>query len=372
MNIKSSIKYYTITLILFTCFSVTLKAQINNDFFINDKGVDYQDTTELHFFFNNANFLRNHEFFNDFVKGYTALGFNFSTGIHYQVSEKFGISGGLHTLKYSGRDDELNLEPLFTFHYNPSEKFRILFGTIEGSVNHKLPEVMYEFERFLTDRVENGLQFLYTSKRLRADLWVDWDQFILEDDPFQEKFTIGLSANYNIIENASFFLHFPVGATGRHRGGQINAGEENIMTIINAFAGLKTGYKSEKFNIGFRGDCFLYEDNSPTPKQAYIDGYGLLPQLFFESKLLTVNLGYWYGRQFISALGNPIYQSASESKVYIEKPNREMITSNVAFGKRIHRDIKLSVRAQVYYDIPDEVVDYSFGFYLLYHFRRKI
>ena len=53
-----------------------------------------------------------------------------------------------------------------------------------GEVTIRYEEPIYDFERFLNNNIENGIQFLWNYDRFYTDLWLDWEQQILQGDPF--------------------------------------------------------------------------------------------------------------------------------------------------------------------------------------------
>lgn len=65
--------------------------------------------------------------------------------------------------------------PTYTISYTNSN-VKVNFGTLDGSLEHKLIEPMYAIENFIDKRIENGLQIKGKYKRLTYDQWIDWEK----------------------------------------------------------------------------------------------------------------------------------------------------------------------------------------------------
>ena len=74
----------------------------------------------------------------------------------------------------------------------------------------------------MIENYENGIQFLLDYPDLIGDIWLNWEQFIKEGDPFQEKFTAGLNMYFDLYKGPNFRLGLPFQALFRHQGGQID------------------------------------------------------------------------------------------------------------------------------------------------------
>ena len=91
----------------------------------------------------NSNFLKNAEYFNPIVDGYSDLGFFITTKLEYLVSNKLKLSGGLHLLKYSGENDFSHFEPIFSLDYIINRRLSIVMGTFQKSLMVELSDQLY-------------------------------------------------------------------------------------------------------------------------------------------------------------------------------------------------------------------------------------
>jgi len=96
------------------------------------------------------------------------------------------------------------------------------------------------FEKYLIDRYENGFQFLFAYPNIKADLWLNWEQFIKTGDPFQEHITGGGNVYFNVTRTDHFHIGIPVQAIVRHKGGQIDSSPLPAGTQSNFSQGIVT------------------------------------------------------------------------------------------------------------------------------------
>lgn len=318
----------------------------------------------------NLNFLKNNEYFSDYAKGYTTLGFQLIPKLTYTYNKSLHFQVGANLLKFSGRNTFQETAPYLRVLYTPTPDLHIVLGNIYGAVQHELPEPLMDPERLLTHNDESGLQFLYHRGRFAADLWVHWSQFILEGDPFQEKFTVGFSGHYTLLSSQHLSLSIPGTFLASHSGGQINSNDESLSTLINSCVGLRLKtHNTPGDSLIFMAQVFTYEDQSPNPKQTYQDGEAFLVQVTQHYRHLQINLGYWWARDYIAPMGHPLYLSVSDYKPYIESRYRRMAIGKAAFQKPITRDLRLGVRAEGFLDLKTNKFDYLYAFYLQFNPR---
>jgi len=318
----------------------------------------------------NMNFLQNNEYFSSFAKGYTAIGFHLIPKVTYTYNNYLHFQAGANLLKYSGRNSFEESAPYLRIFYQPAPDFRIVLGNIYGTVHHGVPEPLMNPELLLTTNDESGLQFLYDTENFHGDLWVHWSKFILEGDPFQEQFTVGFSGSYTWWRKGSSRLNTPVAFMARHAGGQINHSSKSLSTIVNSSLTLQ--YHTGTFfgdSISFSAGVYTYEDLSPTKKQTYNDGYAFLVQGTQHYKHFQINMGYWWAREWFAPLGHPLYASVSDDKPYTEERYRQMLTIKAAFQKSLTPDLRIAVRAESFYDLNNQTLDYLYGFYLQFNPR---
>lgn len=358
------IRFYIVIILLFTLVLNSISQEFDDHLFSEIKISD-SDTNKVFFNIDNNNYIRNNEYFGKVAEGYTLLGFNIAPKITYSPNEKIKLTAGANLLSYYSRSDETKVEILLSFQYKLLPKLDFILGNIYGTVNHKLIDPLYDFERFFTNNTENGVQFLWNGSRLKADLWLDWEQQIFYNDPFQEKFNVGLSSNLILYKDDNINLSIPFQNLIRHEGGQINSNRSATLTTIYTNAlGLSFDQKINwKYLHKYKLSSYWvnYQDLSPTKKQLFIDGDGSYSTLELFNKHFDALLGYWYGHQFISPTGNPLYESRSRENIFIEEPYRSVVVGKLSYQNAIYKGINLGFRFDSYYDTHDSNLEYSWS-----------
>ncbi|MDA3779595.1 MAG: hypothetical protein PF487_05125 [Bacteroidales bacterium] len=372
-TIKITILFILFNTIVFNSFS-----QEFNSLFYDSSIIDSTKSNSLYLNIKNNNFFKNNEYFNNYSEGYTLLGFHIDPTITYYPNKSIKISGGMHFLKYSGRNNFQDIIPTFSFQYKISNNIDIVLGTIYSSLNHKLISPLYKFDNFIENNIENGLQFLLDFRYLKSDIWLNWDKFILKNDPFQEELTTGFVSELNIISESNLNISIPIQGTIRHQGGQVNNANENIKTLYNSAYGIDIDYSFDNKllkRIAVNSYYLIYNDLSPTPSQIYKDGYAIYNTVLFDIGCPKLTIAYWAANEYISPLGNSIFQSISDYKFYIEEADRQLLTLDLSYQDEIFDDINLGIRIQTYYDLISTKLDYSYGLYLTFKkefFLRKL
>ncbi len=347
-------------------------------FYYYDQEIDSAKINKLFLHIDNTAFFKNNEYFGDIAKGYTLLGFHLTPQIIYQPTEKIKLRLGTQFLSYYGREDEMKVSLLLSFQYQFHQHLSLTLGNINGTLNHRLIEPLFDYERFLTHNIENGIQFLGHSEKLFADLWLDWEQQIFYDDPFQEKFNVGFSLEYSIFTKNDYTLSLPFQNLIRHQGGQINRNNEPLVTIFNNATGLSIKKNlSGKFFHQIHLSSYLvnYQDLSPTKQQMFIDGTGSYTTLEIFNNRFNFLTGYWYGKQFIAPLGNPLYETYSRTNIFVEEPVRQLIMAKINYHQNIFNGIHLDVRFEPYFDLLNGNFEYNYGLVIIFKenfFLKKI
>jgi len=361
---------YTLILLLILTLPVLGTAQIDNSLFFEPYPATDTTEGEVVFALDNMNFLQNNEYFSSFAKGYTAIGFQLIPKVNYTYNEHLHFQVGANLLKFSGRNKFEEAVPYLRIFYQPHQDLKIVLGNIYGTVHHQLPEPLMNPELLLTANDESGLQFLYERNKFHGDLWVHWSQFITEGDPFQEQFTVGFSGAYEWWRNESLRFTTPASFMARHTGGQINNSNQSLSTIVNSSITLKLQTnKLTGDSLSWSVGMFTYEDLSPSKEQIYNDGYAFLAQATQHYKHIQLNVGYWWAREFIAPLGHPLYASVSDYNPYTEARYRQMLIVKAAFQKTLTKDLRIAVRAESFFDLKTQKLDYLYGFYLQFNPR---
>ena len=229
-------------LFLLFCTSHFVCAQLDNRVFEDRLSVDRVDSGRLFLGLNTLGFAKNNEYTNNVVDGATLFGYQFSPYLSYRPSGEIRLDAGVFLKKDFGTDDFTDVMPLFSFAWKPRD-FSLIFGNLESSLNHRLIEPLYDFERVMNDRLENGLQLQWIKEGLFLDLWVDWENAIFRGDEEQEEITGGLSLDYRVFNNDRMSAGIPLQILIYHLGGQINLNTDPVVTLVNSAFGVNFEYR---------------------------------------------------------------------------------------------------------------------------------
>jgi len=365
-KMKSHITKFALILLLLIG-DLTVRAQNEYTLFKTFESFAPDSTGKFHLALDNLNFFKNNEFKSDLVKGYTLTGTLIRPKAVYYPDKKLRMEIGGQLLKYTGRDEYDNIDPWFNIVYKPTEKISILMGNINSDQNHKLPEFLYDPERFYTANPEAGLQLLYQSNRLTADFWIDWQKMILKGDPYKEQFAFGSNLNFILKNKDNSRLSLPLTFYGMHRGGEIDTDPDEAKSFLSVTSGitfqkLVNGHFIRQWDL----NCLASITTYPNENQYLIasTGYG-----FYASGTLSTNVGrisasYWHGQKYYTPQGSIIYQSYSEPEDIWVK-NSGLINLKYYYERQIMEDTHLGFMLDYYYDTINGKMMNIEGLYLI-------
>lgn len=366
------------TLFFSTIFLNSLSAQSYNSIFLSDTKINPTDSNKIFFTFDNTNFIKDNEYFNKIVEGYTFIGFFTNQKITYFPSKNIKIEGGVHLLKYSGLNKFTQIKPIFTFQYHHNS-LNLILGTLYGALNHNLPNPVFSYENYFTDNIENGIQVLINKKHLKSDTWINWRHFIIPNDTLQEKLTFG-SSNLFFLTDASnkFTVTIPLQLLINHRGGQSSNISSNIQTLVNSDFGFNIKYKvlSKSIKSIELSNYFIaFYNNSPIIETYFDKGTATYSHLIINTNKLIYSVGYWYAHHFISPLGDPMYQLVSQKNILDTKPQKQLLTLKILYHTSLYKGIDFGFRTELFYDLRAGRFDYSVGLNVVVNqkfFLRKV
>jgi len=210
------------------------------DYLINKQLRD-SSKNDLYLNFENTYFIKDNEFDNSYTIGFMGIGVFAKPTLDYYFTNNTRVSAGVFLLKYSGKDHFTQTIPIFSVQQRLTKNLDMIVGSIYSTNSHQIFEPIFRADKFYMNNVEYGLQFLYHSPKIVSDLWLNWEDYILKNDPFQEKLQLGSTSNFTLLSN-KFGLHIPLQLLIHHQGGQINANSYPISTILNGATGLKMEY----------------------------------------------------------------------------------------------------------------------------------
>ena len=369
-HIFKLLSFFLIVLIL------PAKAQLPNQAFYLRYPVQEADSGKLQLHTYALGFSRNNEYFGRFADGYTLFGYEAMPWLSYQPDDRVRIWAGLFVRDDFGNRDFTTVQPVFRLQAR-FDSLQVIFGTLQGSLNHQLIEPLYDFERVMLDRLEEGLQAIYHRERLWLDAWVDWERTIYEGDPFQEVVSGGLSARVDVVEKKKTQLVLPLQGVVIHEGGQIDTDPRPLITRVNVGGGLELNrevgggflhrYSLQPYVVGFF-------DTSNELRQPFKQGWGLYLNAAAYTKLGGIMLSYWQGDQYVPIKGAGIFSSYSTSYVDggYKSAERQWLMLRLINEIPIGKHLTLSLRAEPFYDFGERQFDFSHGTFLNYRGDFKL
>ncbi|RNI33005.1 hypothetical protein EFA69_00865 [Rufibacter immobilis] len=358
-------------------------AQLNNKALEQRFPVKPDQTGELQLGLNVLGYQKNNEYFNDIAEGYTLFGYHLNPRLVYFASPNVRIDAGVQVQKDFGTRSYSLVQPTFTIRYEENG-MALLFGTLEGHLNHGYIEPLYDFERVITNRLENGIQFLLDKPGVKLDAWMDWQRYIRRMDPFQEEVAGGASAEFTLYrtpvalgleENTpgtETYIGLPLQFTAQHRGGQIDDTELPLVTLTNVAAGLviRKNYGRKVLKaLYFQPYVVGWKDFSNEKQQAFKQGGGLYLNAGIDTKYQNVMLSYWRGSGYYAELGGKLFQSVStnfKAPGYTEK-NRQLLIVRFMHDIKLMQGLDLTLRLEPFVDFDNPKLEFSNSLYLSFN-----
>ncbi|RYY97712.1 MAG: hypothetical protein EOO11_10135 [Chitinophagaceae bacterium] len=352
------------------------------------------DSGRLSLEIDNINYLRNYEWFGNIPLSYTLLGSQFIPQLRYQVNPHFSIKGGLYLRREFGRPGYVTMEPVFTAKYQ-KKGLSFLMGTLEGGLNHRFVEPIYNIERFIVGRMdrtglndvqraantrmEQGLQLKLQKRRFWGDWFIDWRESIIIGDPFREQLNSGISTRTLVVDRPGVQVTVPLQVLVSHYGGQVSSSPVAIESLFNGAAGVSVNFPIRSgFLKAVQTDHYYvgYKNISGNKLQLYNEGYGWLSTLLLKSKWnLDLELRYWNGNTFYGPLGLPLYNSISEKYPGLGEPERSLLFATFIYDKQLFPNVAIDLRLEPYYDLKNSKLEYGYSAFLRFNkdfFLKKL
>ena len=354
----------------FLCTNVY--SQYENSFFDNDKYEQIEDSSHMRFHFDNLSYFRNAEYLSPVDKGSTYIGFQAMPYVQYSFNEKAQIYGGFNLRYDFGNPEIRSIEPYFKVTYNDVLKHNIVFGSLNGTLQHKMIEPLYDYEKAITDRFEQGLQILKPGKHLSYDAWIDWHDMIYENDPKNEQFIAGYNVYLNPVNNEKNKISLNAQGITAHSAGEIDVNSKPNSVEYNFAYGLEyTHFFSDHTNLFLSGHAAFYEDRSDNLVNGIIDGVGQLGVLRLTHKDYQFVLNYWDSYQYQGPWGEQLYHSLGNKNWPYANDYRKMIGARVGYEVTIGENLVFLNRLGFNYNVHPNKLDVTMENYLRWHFRGK-
>ena len=317
------------------------------------------DTSKLSLKIRANTFFKNNEYFGDFIKGYTLIGYMLQPELFYRPIKKLEISLLWNVLQYSGYDKFSDYKPYFRIKYSPTPKFSIIIGRMDGNVAHRLIEPIYNPERYFLNNIENGLQFNYQSTHYNGDLWLNWEKFLLWNDPWQERLTVGHKSEFLLNPMSKTKVSIAGEFLVSHRGGQIDLCDDPVQTLENGAIGFEIRRTQKNVSYSYYSKFAQYHAIDPTPDVPYIDGYGIYNKLFIKFYNFGFICGHWWGDMFMNFRGDPLFSSQA---IFAEnnKNKRAILFNELFYAQKIHGIFSLKASVNTYYNLYNGDLEYAY------------
>jgi hypothetical protein len=325
---------------------------------------------KLYLDFRSLSFIKDNEYSNPIIEGYTLIGYFVQPTLSYSPSDKITLRLGAHLLGYSGAGGFSLVKPVFSTSWNFAPGIILTAGTLSGSDGHRMLDPHFNKERLYTGYSEDGLQVRFENAHLFNDTWVSWEHFIFRGDTTREMFTAGESFNWAPGEIAGFLrIEVPVQLQFKHYGGQISNYTEQVETYFNTAAGLtlkaslSENGRSEAGLSGllFTGSCLTR--NAPSGIQS---GHGQWYRLFAQAGPARIEAGYWSSHDFYAPNGDFIFSSVSDHLPGVIIHNRKIITCSAGISAKPLNIISFYLGFDGYYDTDLGKFDTAFTLHMIF------
>ncbi|RZL38510.1 MAG: hypothetical protein EOO96_02790 [Pedobacter sp.] len=370
IKIFSFKKCFSLLVLLFASFAVF--AQFNNETLYNRIRPADSLNKELHLNIYNFNYVRNYEYTNKFHDGYTLYGTQLEPQLVYYASPNLAITAGAYLRKDFGDNGLYDAKPLFNVKYRRND-LTLVFGSLEGNIQHGYIEPLYNFEGKITTPIEYGTQLLIDKEKFKLDAWIAWQEMIYRGDAKKEEIVGGLAAERDLLNSNGWKLSLPAQFLAYHQGGQIDVVDNiGVSTLFNGAVGLKLHKKLEGNIKEVYTDNYLavYKDFSSTKVRPFNDGSGLWLNAGVNSKWGSLVASYWKGKNFITIKGMPLYASVSNTlhnTGYLES-SRSILAIRYAYQKQLLPNLYLDVRFEPHFDLNQSAkqLQFNHSFFLTY------
>lgn len=325
------------------------------------------DTSSLAIELNALAFFDNKEFTGNFKKGYTLPGFMVEPTLAY-AHGNFALNTGIHVSYLAGSDTTNRFVPLLTLEYSMTPWLKTQVGSLQNST-HGLPEMLYKPERVFMDKPNLGVAFMLNRPKIKADLWMNWERYIVKGSPFQEEFMVGLSGGYRANGyDAPGGLYANLHNVTIHKGGQIDSCDLPVTSITNIGVNVGYGYAfANQTTVGAEVSGYGSKDISPNPHSEYRSGHALHYKLLLAWKHITAEAGYWESNRFINPRGEELFSSVSTLSSTFNKEKRRLATAKFGYSYHTRSGFGLCFMAGLYADIDQIQQGTSSGTYEYYY-----
>ncbi len=348
-------------------------AQINNQ--LLEQNITVADSLQQQVLLSvqSNNFFKNNEYFGNIIKGYTLMGSQLGTQIAYLPNANVRLQAGTFIRKDFGNDTGLKVRPVLSCKIQKNG-YAAIFGTLEGNFSHRMIEPLYNYERYISQPLEQGLQIKIDRSKIWSDTWINWEVMQYLGSDYQEEFSVGHHTDVTLFKNNTTRLTIPMQMLISHKGGQIDIDTTSLKSNANAAVGFTFQYNakgSEQFLKAFRTENYVtfFKALPPSSQSVYKAGSGIYLNATFVSKYdIAASIAYWNGRDYVASRGSYLFQSEASpfgKKGYLE-PNRNLLFFRLLYSHKVLNAINVDVRFEPYYDLGNSLFEYNYSVYFSY------
>ena len=323
------------------------------------------DSGKISIHFYNNNFVKNNEYFGPYTQGITYIGSILQPEVSWSLSKNFSLSAGWYIRYFYGQDSFEQSLPVIRARYTFLPGAQLIIGQLDGQLQHHYIEPIYNTDNYFSTNPEYGVQLLLDRKKLHADVFMDWEKFLMPGENHQEEIAGGLLAKYSLhdrSENRGLSVAFQ--SIIHHFGGQVDVSAKPIQTRSNIAPGLEyvfvPGMKLLN-RITLSSYYIQALEMSQTNTLPFKSGYAVHNTVTFENKWIKLSSGWFHGDNYFAPKADYLFQSVSQLDDYYTAEGRDLITSKFLFGNEITKGVNLSFRFESYYDLQRKWNDFSYG-----------
>lgn len=320
---------------------------------------------------NTSNFVKDNEYFNQMVEGYTLIGFWAEPTLKYNIGSQTNIRAGLSAVRFFGKSGFYANEPIMSVEHWFSQRVSLTMGSLPCS-QRGLPPPLLDPERYYLKRVDNGALFRVIHPTFSSETWLSWDRFSFYGDSTQEHISAGSSSLLTVLKGESFKLQLPLYLIITHKGGQVLRPKQPIETLINAGSGFRLVWINERFSCEINPNGFIYRKISSHPSQPFNVGWALYPVFHLSYGNLTWESSWWHGRKFIAPRGEPIYTQVSTYLTDYFENTRNVAANKIAFSTTPAKGMQLEAAFEGYYFPSEKRMDYNFWVHFNWNFSHLL
>ncbi|MGC8824947.1 MAG: hypothetical protein ACP5PZ_10215 [Bacteroidales bacterium] len=318
-----------------------------------------------------SNFVKDNEYFNQMVEGYTLIGFWAEPTLKYNISKQTNICAGLSAVRFFGKSGFYAHEPIMSVEHWFSQRVSLTMGSLP-CYQRGLPPPLLDPERYYLKRVDNGALLRVIGSAFSSETWLSWDRFSFYGDSTQEHISAGSSSLLAVLKGESFKIQLPLYLVITHKGGQVLRPKQPIETLVNAGSGLRLVWIHERFSVEINPNGFIYRKLSSHPSQPFTFGWALYPVFHLSYGNLTWESSWWHGQKFIAPRGEPIYSQISTVQPNYFENIRNVATNKIAYHSSLAKGLQLETALEGYYFPSEKRMDYNFWLHFNWNFRHSL